>query len=104
MVIVDTSGVEPRSAALRECCLLRAPNTSIVSAFPDSGCKIKMLGRINLCRRQLAARSSGVNNSARMSRQVIDPILITDPQRWRVIDDEVELLARWMDNVFDIPG
>jgi hypothetical protein len=39
-----------------------------------------------------------------MSRQVIDPILITDPQRWRADDDEVELLARWMDNVFEIPG
>jgi hypothetical protein len=39
-----------------------------------------------------------------MSRQVIDPILITDPQRWRSNDEEVELLARWMDNVFEIPG
>jgi hypothetical protein len=39
-----------------------------------------------------------------MSRQVIDPILITDPQRWRSNEEEVELLARWMDNVFEIPG
>jgi hypothetical protein len=39
-----------------------------------------------------------------MSRQVIEPILITEPQRWHANDDEVELLARWMDNVFEIPG
>ncbi len=40
-----------------------------------------------------------------MPRQVIEPILITDPQRWRPDDEfDVELLARWMDNVFEIPG
>jgi len=39
-----------------------------------------------------------------MSREVIEPILITDPERWRSVDEDVELLARWMDNVFEIPG
>src|SRR5215471_15901629 len=39
-----------------------------------------------------------------MSRQVIEPILITDPQRQQAVDTDVELLARWMDNVFEIPG
>jgi hypothetical protein len=37
-------------------------------------------------------------------RQVIEPILITDPQRWRTIDADVDLLARLMDNMFEIPG
>jgi hypothetical protein len=39
-----------------------------------------------------------------MSPRVNEPILITDPQRWRAVDQDVELLARWMDNVFEIPG
>jgi len=37
-------------------------------------------------------------------RQVSEPILITDPQRWRIIDADVDLLARLMDNMFEIPG
>ena len=40
-----------------------------------------------------------------MSRKVIEPILITDPQRERVGSDiDVELLARLMDSLFSIPG
>ena len=40
-----------------------------------------------------------------MPRQVIEPILITNPQRQRAMPElDVELLARWMDSVFEIPG
>ena len=40
-----------------------------------------------------------------MPRQVIEPILITDPQRRQAVDEiDIEQLARWMDNVFVIPG
>jgi hypothetical protein len=40
-----------------------------------------------------------------MARNVIEPILITDPQQVRGIPNvDVELLARLMDNVFVIPG
>ncbi|MFN0055218.1 MAG: DUF4112 domain-containing protein [Planctomycetales bacterium] len=39
-----------------------------------------------------------------MSPQAIEPVLIADPVRWRSDDEDVELLARWMDSVFEIPG
>jgi hypothetical protein len=40
-----------------------------------------------------------------MARNVIEPILITDPQRERGAHDfDVELLARLMDSFFSIPG
>jgi hypothetical protein len=40
-----------------------------------------------------------------MPRNVIEPILITDPeQEWAGADFDVELLARLMDTVFSIPG
>ncbi len=39
-----------------------------------------------------------------MSQTAIEPILIQDPQRWHAVDDDLELLARWMDNVFEVPG
>src|SRR5436190_4615248 len=40
-----------------------------------------------------------------MARNVIEPILITDPQRMRANPEvEVELLARLMDSLFVIPG
>jgi hypothetical protein len=40
-----------------------------------------------------------------MSRRVIEPILITDRERaWDVREVDVEILARWMDSVFVIPG
>jgi len=40
-----------------------------------------------------------------MARNVIEPILITDPQQVREFANfDVELLARLMDNVFTIPG
>ena len=40
-----------------------------------------------------------------MARNVIEPILITDPQQERSVSDiDVELLARLMDSVFSIPG
>jgi hypothetical protein len=40
-----------------------------------------------------------------MARTVIEPILITDPERRRAgTDIDVELLARLMDSVFWIPG
>jgi hypothetical protein len=40
-----------------------------------------------------------------MSRRVIEPILITEQERQRDIREiDVELLARWMDSVFVIPG
>ncbi len=40
-----------------------------------------------------------------MSRRVIEPILITDRERqWDIHEIDVELLARWMDSVFVIPG
>lgn len=38
-------------------------------------------------------------------RRVIEPILITEPGRQSAIPEiDVELLARWMDSVFEIPG
>ena len=40
-----------------------------------------------------------------MARNVIEPILITNPQRERAVHDfDVELLARLMDSLFSIPG
>ncbi|MFN0051489.1 MAG: DUF4112 domain-containing protein [Planctomycetales bacterium] len=30
--------------------------------------------------------------------------MIADPERWRSVDEDLELLARWMDSVFEIPG
>src|SRR5580704_2344487 len=40
-----------------------------------------------------------------MARSVIEPILITDPQRVQAVPDiDVELLARLMDSLFAIPG
>ena len=40
-----------------------------------------------------------------MARNVIDPILITNPERERAAREiDVELLARLMDSVFSIPG
>src|SRR5258708_16469477 len=40
-----------------------------------------------------------------MSRRVIEPILITDRERqWNAHEIDVEILARWMDSVFVIPG
>jgi hypothetical protein len=40
-----------------------------------------------------------------MDRNVIEPILITDPEPERAVPDiDVELLARLMDSVFSIPG
>jgi hypothetical protein len=40
-----------------------------------------------------------------MTRRVIEPILITERERqWDVREIDVEVLARWMDSVFVIPG
>jgi hypothetical protein len=40
-----------------------------------------------------------------MSRQPIEPILITDPERQRAVSDvDLEMLARFMDSLFVIPG
>jgi hypothetical protein len=40
-----------------------------------------------------------------MARNVIEPILITDPEQRRELPDiDVELLARLMDSFFTIPG
>lgn len=40
-----------------------------------------------------------------MPRPVIEPVLITDPKREGPgFDFDVELLARWMDSAFEIPG
>jgi hypothetical protein len=40
-----------------------------------------------------------------MPREVIEPILITERSRERVFPEfDVEILARWMDSVFEIPG
>jgi hypothetical protein len=40
-----------------------------------------------------------------MSQRVIEPILITERERrWNAREIDVEVLARWMDSVFVIPG
>ena len=40
-----------------------------------------------------------------MSRRVIEPILITEPEREGVVREiDVEMLTRWMDSIFEIPG